>query len=77
MAVILADDILNCEDSDSNFTEISFQESNWQYASIGSGNGLVLNRRQAITWTDDDSVYRRIYAALGGNLSKRRWYRKC
>ena len=27
---------------------------NWQYVSIGSGNGLVPNRRQAITWTKAD-----------------------
>ena len=30
------------------------------------GNGLAPNRRQAITWTNDDPVYWRIYAALGG-----------
>ena len=28
---------------------------------------LVPNRRQAITWTNADPVYRRIYAALGGD----------
>ena len=48
----------------SNFTEICSQESDWHYASIGSGN-TVLNRRQFITWTNDDPVHRRIYAALG------------
>ena len=28
----------------------------WQYISIGSGNGLVPNRQQAITWTNDDQI---------------------
>ena len=50
------------------------QESNWQLASIGSGNGLVPNRRQAITWTSEDPVNWRIYAALGGDeLRQKRW----
>ena len=43
------------------------QDSNWQYASIGSGHGLAPNRRQAITWTNDDPVHWRIYASLGRN----------
>ena len=30
-------------------------------ACIGSGNGLAPNRRQAITWTKADPVYRRTY----------------
>ena len=34
-------------------------------SSIGSGNGLAPNRRQAITWTNDDPIHWRIYAALG------------
>ena len=29
------------------------------------GNSLAPNRRQAIIWTNDDQVHRRIYAALG------------
>ena len=33
---------------------------------IGPGNGLVPNRRQAITWTNADRVHWRICAALGG-----------
>ena len=33
--------------------------------SIDSGNGLTPKRRQAITWSDDDPVHWRIYAALG------------
>ena len=32
-----------------------------------SGNGLAPNRRQAIIWTNADSIHWRIYAALGGN----------
>ena len=32
-------------------------------ASIGSGNGLAPNRRQAITWTNDDTSYWRIYTS--------------
>ena len=49
------------------FTEICSQESNWQKASIALGNGLAPNRRQAITWTNDAPVHRRIYAALKGD----------
>ena len=55
------------ERNDSNFIEICSQDSNWQYASIGLGNGLALNRWQAVTWTNDDPVHLRIYAALGGD----------
>ena len=55
------------QNSDSNFTEICFQESNWHYASIGSGNDLAPNRQQAITATNDGLVNWRIYAALGGD----------
>ena len=51
---------------DSNLTKIRSQGSNWQWVSIGSGNGLALNRQQAITWTNANPVHRRIYAALGG-----------
>ena len=76
MAATQADNIFICiflneNDSDSIFTEICSQESNWQKASIGSGNGLAPNRRQAITWTNADPVHWRTYAALGGDeLSK-------
>ena len=35
------------------FHWILFQGSNWQYISIGLDNGLALNRRQAIIWTND------------------------
>ena len=55
MAPILADD------------KICSQESNWQQTSIGSGNGLALNRRQAITWTNADPVRLRIHVAPGGD----------
>ena len=41
--------------------------SNWQYASIGSGNGLASNRWQAIIRSNDNPVYRPIYVALGGS----------
>ena len=50
-----------------NFTEVCSYRSSWQYVSIRSGNGLVPNRRQAITWTNNDLVRRHIYAALGGD----------
>ena len=55
------------QNSDSNLTEICSQEYNWQQASIGSGNGLVPKRPQAITWTNADPVHLCIYTALGGN----------
>ena len=35
--------------------------------SFGLGNGLALNRRQAIIWTNADWIHRRIYVALGGD----------
>ena len=41
------------------------QGSKWQWVSIGSGNGLALNRQQAIIWTNADPVHRHICAALG------------
>ena len=37
----------------------------WNLISIGSGNGLVLNRRQAITWINANPVYWCVYAAPG------------
>ena len=36
-------------------------------SSTVSGKGLVPNGRQAITWTNADPVYCRIYATLGDN----------
>ena len=50
----------------SNFTEVCSQKSNWQYASIGSDNGMAPNRRQAIIWDNAVPIHWRIYAALGG-----------
>ena len=44
-----------------------YSGSNWQYGIIGSGNGLALNRRQAVIWTNDGLVYWRIYESLGPN----------
>ena len=55
------------ENSDSNFTENCSHESNWQYRSFGSGNGLAPNRQQAIIWTNADPLRWHIYAALGGD----------
>ena len=40
-----------------NLIEISSLGSNWQWCIIGSHNGLVPNRQQAIIWTDDGLVY--------------------
>ena len=60
-----------------NLTEICSQESNWQKASIGSGNGLAPNRRQAIIWTSDDPVQWRFYATPGGNKLNWRWVNTC
>ena len=39
-----------------NFTEVYSQGFNWQLVNIGSGNGLVPNRQQAITWTNAAKV---------------------
>ena len=53
---------------------VNFDEKNplkfvhdYQYSRIGSENGLSPSWRQAIIWTNDCIVYRRIYAALGLN----------
>ena len=48
---------------DSNFTEVCSKGSNWQEVSIGSGDGLALNRWQAITWSNADPVHWCIYVA--------------
>ena len=50
-----------------NFTDVCSQGSNSQYASIGSDNALVPNRRQTIIWTNDDLGYQYMYASLGLN----------
>ena len=41
----------------SNFTEIHFQVSNYQYAHIGSDIGFAPIRPQAIIWTNDGQVH--------------------
>ena len=38
--------------------------------SIGLGNGLAPNRRQAINWINNDPVHRRIYASSDLNWLK-------
>ena len=43
---------------------------NWQYPSIGLYNGLAPKRRQAIIWTNADTIHWRIYETLGWNHSK-------
>ena len=47
-----------------NFTEICFSLYNWRYVGIGSDNGLMPNRWQAIIWTNDGLVQWGIYALL-------------
>ena len=44
---------------DSNFIQMPPQGLSWQYVNIGSGSGLVLSRRQTITWTNDEKGKRR------------------
>ena len=39
----------------------------WWEVSNGAGNGLVLNKRQAFTWTKTDPVHWLIYPSLGDN----------
>ena len=56
-----------CSYFDSNVPQICSQGSNWQYASIGSDNGLAPNRRQAIIWTNAGLVHWCIYVSLGFN----------
>ena len=40
-------------------------EFHWLYVSIGSGNGLMPNKRQAIIWINDSLTYWLKYASLG------------
>ena len=78
MAVILADDIFKRIFLNENI-RISIKIS-LQFVSKGlienkpalhgSGNGLEPNRRQDITCSNEDPVYPRIYAALGGDELK-------
>ena len=70
MAVMLADDIFKCiflNENDRILIKMSLKYiARTRQDSIGSRNGLAPNRRQAITWTNDDLVHWRIYAAIGG-----------
>ena len=67
-----ADNIFECiewklSNLNYNLIELCSLGSNWQYGSIGSGNGLAPNMRQAIIWTNDDLGYWCIYTSLGVN----------
>ena len=42
----------------------------WQQPSVGLDNGLAANRREGITGNNADTIYWRIYAALGGDELK-------
>ena len=54
-----------------NLIVICFKRSNQQYSSIGSDNGLVPTRRQAIIWTNDGLITN-AHVSLGLNeLTKR------
>ena len=48
-----------------SFTEVCSQGSEWQKDNVGLSDGLAPNMRQALTWSNVDPVYWRIYAALG------------
>ena len=50
-----------------NFTEFCSFGCNWWWVIIDSGNGLVPNRHQAITWTNNDTIHGRISASPGLN----------
>ena len=43
-----------CINFDYDFTAVCSQESNEQYSSTGSDNGLASIRQQAIIWTNDE-----------------------
>ena len=51
---------------DHNFTEI-IPSSDWQLANIGSYNGLVPIKPQAVIWTNDCIVSWHRYGSLGLN----------
>ena len=55
---------------DQNFPEVYSLGSNWQEASIGLNNGMALNRRRAIIWTNAGPIHWRIYAVIGGDELK-------
>ena len=52
---------------DSNFTEVCPYGFNRQWVSINSGNGLILNKRQVIKWSNTGPGHWRIYTVLGGD----------
>ena len=41
----------------SYLTEVSSWGFDWKFINIGSGNGLVLNRRQIIIWANDKQYF--------------------
>ena len=47
--------------------EVFSQAPTSQYANIVSGNGVALNKQQAIVWTNDRLVYWRICASSAQN----------
>ena len=61
------DDIFKCIFVNEEFCILIQISRKFVPKGIGSGNGLVSNRRQAITWTNADPVLRRIYTSLGGD----------
>ena len=52
---------------DSNFTEICSKGWNYQCSRIGSDNGSIHIRQQAIIWPNDGLLYWYIYVSLGLN----------
>ena len=77
MVAILADDIFNCIFLNENgripihsslkYVPLSPINNEPAFGEFCSCNGLALSRRQAITWTKDDPLHRRIYIVhLGG-----------
>ena len=75
MAPILAEDNLKCiflNENDGILIQISWKfvpssPIDNKQTSIGWGNGLAPNRRQAITWTKADPVHWCLCVALGGD----------
>ena len=58
------DNIFRCISGNKSF--VFWSKFHWSLF-LGVENGLVMNRRQAIIWTNADSTHWRIYAALGGD----------
>ena len=56
-----------------HFPERKHLNFTWNFFGLGSGNGLVPNRRQATIWTNDGLLYSNIYMSLG-SMSDRNWY---